>query len=96
MSTVDSGRWVSFQTMVAPAVAPSSPTFNLVKPVAQQSSLEDAIDGLGQLGWGATQRGRGSEFEFESGTVMAWEGERIHEVGVDDLELTLGSGKACA
>ncbi|XP_058228582.1 BES1/BZR1 homolog protein 2-like [Rhododendron vialii] len=96
VSTVDSGRWVSFQTMVAPAVAPSSPTFNLVKPVAQQSSLEDAIDGLGQLGWGATQRGRGSEFEFESGTVMAWEGERIHEVGVDDLELTLGSGKACA
>lgn len=96
VSTVDSGRWVSFQTMVAPAVAPSSPTFNLVKPVAQQSSLEGAINGHEQLGWWKAQRGRGSEFEFESGTVMAWEGERIHEVGVDDLELTLGSGKACA
>lgn len=82
--------------MVAPAVAPSSPTFNLVKPVAQQSSLEGAINGHEQLGWWKAQRGRGSEFEFESGTVMAWEGERIHEVGVDDLELTLGSGKACA
>ncbi|CBI17568.3 unnamed protein product, partial [Vitis vinifera] len=70
-STVDSGRWVSFQT-VAPQAAPSSPTFNLVKPVAME--------------------GR-PEFEFESGRVKAWEGERIHEVGVDELELTLGSGK---
>jgi brassinosteroid resistant 1/2 len=26
--------------------------------------------------------------------VKPWEGERIHEVGLDDLELTLGSGKA--
>ncbi|KAK2986848.1 hypothetical protein RJ640_011073 [Escallonia rubra] len=96
-STVDSGRWVSFQT-VAPAVAPSSPTFNLVKPVTQQSSLQDAINIHGELGWAAAaaavQRGHGSEFEFESGTVKAWEGERIHEIGVDDLELTLGSGKA--
>ena len=79
--------------MAAPA-APSSPTFNLVKPVAQQSSLQD---GHVELGWGSVaQRGRGSEFEFESGTVKAWEGERIHEIGVDDLELTLGNGKGCA
>ncbi|CAK9150721.1 unnamed protein product [Ilex paraguariensis] len=93
VSTIDSIRWVSFPT-VAPPVAPASPTFNLVKPVAQQSYLQDAVDGHGDLNWGATpQRGRGSEFEFESGTVKAWEGERIHEVGVDDLELTLGSGK---
>ncbi|PSS36452.1 BES1/BZR1 protein [Actinidia chinensis var. chinensis] len=93
ISTVDSGRWVSFQTVAAPA-APSSPTFNLVKPVAQQSFLQDGHE---ELGWrSAAQRGCGSEFEFESGTVKAWEGERIHEIGGDDLELTLGNGKACA
>uniref|UniRef100_A0A5B7BRL4 Protein BZR1 homolog n=1 Tax=Davidia involucrata TaxID=16924 RepID=A0A5B7BRL4_DAVIN len=83
-STVDSGRWVSFQT-VAPLAAPSSPTFNLVMPVAQHNSIRDAID---------AQRGHGSEFEFGSGTVKAWEGERIHEIAADDLELTLGNGKA--
>ncbi|CAL5373116.1 unnamed protein product [Camellia sinensis] len=93
-SSVDSGQWVSFQTGAAPA-APSSPTFNLVKAVAQQSSLQNGTDGHEELGWGvAAQRGRGSEFEFESGTVKAWEGEIIHDIGVDDLELTLGSGKA--
>ncbi|KAA8531809.1 hypothetical protein F0562_006474 [Nyssa sinensis] len=93
-SSIDSGRWVSFQTL-PPTAAPSSPTFNLVKAVAQQSSILDAVEGAGELGWGAAaQRGRGSEFEFESGTVKAWEGEKIHEIGVDDLELTLGSGKA--
>ncbi|KAL6346386.1 hypothetical protein AAG906_033182 [Vitis piasezkii] len=91
-STVDSGRWVSFQT-VAPQAAPSSPTFNLVKPVAMECSIPNAVDEHGGLGWGAAaERGR-PEFEFESGRVKAWEGERIHEVGVDELELTLGSGK---
>lgn len=94
-STVDSGRWVNFQTVAAPAaVAPPSPTFNLVKPVFQQNSLQDGVDGHGGLPWGVTERGRGSEFEFENGRVKPWEGERIHEIGVDDLELTLGSGKA--
>ncbi|BFG39058.1 hypothetical protein CerSpe_253320 [Prunus speciosa] len=92
-STVDSGRWVSFQTG-APSVAPPSPTFNLMKPVAEQSVLQNTINGHGGMAWGnTTERGRGSEFEFESGTLKAWEGERIHEVGVDDLELTLGNGK---
>ena len=92
-STVDSDRWVSFQT-IAPQAAPSSPTFNLVKPVAMECSIPNAVDEHGGLGWGAAaERGRGPEFEFESGRVKAWEGERIHEVGVDDLELTLGSGK---
>ncbi|KAI3959216.1 hypothetical protein MKW92_007314 [Papaver armeniacum] len=77
-STVDSGRWVSFQT-VAPTAAPSSPTFNLMKPVLQQNFSQDAVGG--------------PEFEFESGRVKPWEGEKIHEMGVEDLELTLGSGK---
>ncbi|KAH8503510.1 hypothetical protein H0E87_014694 [Populus deltoides] len=93
-STVDSGRWVSFLA-VAPHVAPPSPTFNLVKPVAQQSGFQDGVDRHGGLSWGAAaERGRGAEFEFENCMVKPWEGERIHEIGVDDLELTLGGGKA--
>ncbi|KAH8503511.1 hypothetical protein H0E87_014695 [Populus deltoides] len=51
-STVDSGRWVSFLA-VAPHVAPPSPTFNLVKPVAQQSGFQDGVDRHGGLSWGA-------------------------------------------
>ncbi|KAJ6420020.1 hypothetical protein OIU84_030026 [Salix udensis] len=93
-STVDSGRWVSFLA-VAPQAAPPSPTFNLVKPVAQQNGIQDEVDGHGGLSWGAAgERGRGAEFEFENCRVKPWEGERIHEIGVDDLELTLGGGKA--
>ncbi|KAK1410399.1 hypothetical protein QVD17_36936 [Tagetes erecta] len=83
-STVDSGRWVSFQTMPASA-APTSPTFNLVKPASQQPFFQNGM---------VVQNGPGTDFEFESSTLKAWEGERIHEVGADDLELTLGSGKA--
>lgn len=81
--------------MAPQAAAPSSPTFNLVKPAAQQGCLQDGAEGYGGLAWvgAAAERGRAPEFEFERGKVMAWEGERIHEVGMDDLELTLGSGK---
>lgn len=39
------------------------------------------------------EKGKGMELEFGNG-VNAWEGERIHDVGLDDLELTLGSGNA--
>ncbi|CAO2830253.1 unnamed protein product [Amaranthus hypochondriacus] len=95
-STVDSGRWFSFQSGPTYGI-PTSPTFNLVKQAAAQtSSMQGALNGNVSLGWGgAIERGRGSEFEFGNGAaVMAWEGERIHEVGVDDLELTLGSAKA--
>ncbi|KAF3439040.1 hypothetical protein FNV43_RR17315 [Rhamnella rubrinervis] len=97
-STVDSCRWVSFQTGTASAAAPPSPTFNLMKQaVAQQSSFHDhhhAVIGHGGIGWGnSAERARCAEFEFESGTVKAWEGEKIHDIGVDDLELTLGSAK---
>ncbi|KAJ6801956.1 protein BZR1-like protein 1-like [Iris pallida] len=84
VSTVDSGRWVSFQM-----TAPSSPTFNLINPVA---SRQQAVVGPGG---GTPERGRGAaEFEFESSSVKPWEGERIHEVGVEDLELTLGMGSS--
>ncbi|KAK8716726.1 hypothetical protein V6N13_044028 [Hibiscus sabdariffa] len=84
-STVDSGRWMSFQ-----AAAPTSPTFNLVKR-AVQVELEHA-----NLQGSVAEMGRGpSEFEFGNCRVTPWEGERIHEMGVDDLELTLGTSKTC-
>lgn len=82
---------MSFQT----SVAPPSPTYNLVKAVVQQNSPQDSsIDMNGGIHWGnSTKRERGSDFEFENGRVKPWEGERIHEVGMDELELTLGCGK---
>ncbi|KAK9222963.1 hypothetical protein WN944_011404 [Citrus x changshan-huyou] len=71
-STVDSGRWVSFQT-VATLVAPPSPTFNLVKPVVQKNCIQKAVDGHKGLAWGmAADRGQVSEFEFESERVKPW------------------------
>ncbi|KAI4327557.1 hypothetical protein L6164_020003 [Bauhinia variegata] len=92
-STVDSGRWVSFQT-AGVSVAPPSPTFNLTKQVVQQSSHQDSIQMNGGLHWGAAaERARGSDFEFENGRVTPWEGERTVDVGMDELELTLGCGK---
>lgn len=63
--------------------------------MVQKNCIQKAVDGHKGLAWGmAAERGQVSEFEFESERVKPWEGERIHEVGVDDLELTLGSGKA--
>ncbi|XP_077224782.1 protein BZR1 homolog 1-like [Tasmannia lanceolata] len=91
-STVDSGRWVSFQTGPPSTASPSSPTFNLINPIAQHNSPAATL--AGGIGWGLTaERGRNSEFEFESVRVKPWEGEKIHDIGMDDLELTLGSGK---
>ncbi|XP_068654993.1 protein BZR1 homolog 1-like [Aristolochia californica] len=96
-STVDSGRWVSFQTggsgvgtPPSGVGTPPSPTFNLVKPGSQQNSPPE-----NGMGWGfGNEKGRPLEFEFECGQVKPWEGERIHEIGVEDLELTLGNGKS--
>ncbi|KAA3484607.1 protein BRASSINAZOLE-RESISTANT 1-like [Gossypium australe] len=85
-STVESGQWISFQKF-APSTSqvPTSPTFfKLVKPLPPQNLHNDL---------GVKDKGRGAEFEFESGQVKPWEGERIHDIGMDDLELTLGSGK---
>lgn len=55
---------------------------NFIKPLNQQqhSLPHDRI-----------QEMRISEPEFGI-QVKPWVGERIHEVGLDDLELTLGSG----
>lgn len=71
--------------------APTSPTFNLVNPIA---SMHEG--GIGFGGEGNPERGRdATEFEFENRRVKPWEGERIHEVGVEeDLELTLGMGSS--
>ncbi|KAJ4883811.1 Protein BRASSINAZOLE-RESISTANT 1 [Raphanus sativus] len=93
-STVDSGHWISFQKFAqqqpfSGSVVPTSPTFNLVKPpppVPQQMSPNAAaFQGI---------IGQSSEFKFENSQVKPWEGERIHDVGMEDLELTLGNGKA--
>ncbi|KAG0456812.1 hypothetical protein HPP92_024600 [Vanilla planifolia] len=63
--------------------APSSPTFNLINPAAAVPLNASSVMGGRSM----------SEFKFESQTVKPWEGERIHEVGVEeDLELTLGPG----
>ncbi|CAN0862020.1 Protein BRASSINAZOLE-RESISTANT 1 [Linum grandiflorum] len=78
---VDCGRWLSFQGVPSSQTIPVSPTFNLVRPV-------------GGANVNAAVGGADSEFEFGNRKVKPWEGERIHEMGSDDLELTLASGKA--
>lgn len=86
-STVESGQWISFQKFApSSCTVPTSPTFNLVKPLAPIVSPNDVIK----------ENGQSMECQFEDMQVKPWEGERIHEVvGMeDDLELTLGSGKA--
>jgi brassinosteroid resistant 1/2 len=88
-STVDSGRWISFQ-MSAATTAPASPTYNLVNPgggASASNSME--LDGMAAADIG---RGGPAEFEFDKGRVTPWEGERIHEVAAEELELTLGVG----
>lgn len=68
-----------------------------MKPLAHPNSLQDTFDGCGEYRWrAAAKRSCGPELEFGKGAVNAWEGEIIHDVGMDDLELTLGSRKACA
>ncbi|KAL7117222.1 hypothetical protein ACP275_03G059400 [Erythranthe tilingii] len=87
-STIDSGQWMNFQAYANAnnnnnMVFPNSPTFNLVKLPAVAKS-EDAI---------MSDKGKGKElFDFESMAVKPWQGEKIHEMGIDDLELTLGNG----
>ncbi|CAH9100318.1 unnamed protein product [Cuscuta epithymum] len=85
-STIDSGQWMSFQKY-----APTSPTFNLVKPAAAAQGVPSSMGG-GMLF--SEEAGKGMEFDFEKVAMKAWEGERIHEVGLDDLELKLGNSRA--
>ena len=74
---------MSFQTF-ARHLAPLPPTFNLKKPVAQKISPDEGIKEKGIMITPEPEIGRAQ--------VKPWEGERIHEIGLDDLELTLGSG----
>ncbi|KAG5374345.1 hypothetical protein IGI04_042325, partial [Brassica rapa subsp. trilocularis] len=90
-STVDSGHWISFQKFsqqqpfLGVSAVPASPTFNLVRPPVPQQLSPNT---------GATQEiGQSSEFKFENSQVKPWEGERIHDVAMEDLELTLGNAK---
>ncbi|KAK7351692.1 hypothetical protein VNO77_11313 [Canavalia gladiata] len=84
-STVESGQWLNFQTFAPSASAlPISPTLNFVKPVNQQHNMP---------GNTAIQEMTSSQVAEFGVQVKPWVGERIHEVGLDDLELTLGSGK---
>ncbi|RAL47321.1 hypothetical protein DM860_013286 [Cuscuta australis] len=88
-STIDSGQWMSFQKY-----APTSPTFNLVKPAPAAATLGGPSRGDGFL---FNEEGKMSmDFDFEKVAMKAWEGERIHEVGLDDLELKLGSSRTCS
>ncbi|KAL6572693.1 Mature anther-specific protein LAT61 [Orobanche minor] len=79
-STIDSGQWMNFEAYTNGV--PASPTFNLVKNAASTDTVMMMM----------MDKGKGVEFDFENVAVKAWEGERIHEVGMDDLELTLGNG----
>ena len=83
VSTVDSGRWISFQ--MSATTAPASPAYNLVNRGASGSNAME-VEGM------AVARGGPPEFEFDKGRVTPWEGERIHEVAAEELELTLGVG----
>ncbi|KAH9625428.1 hypothetical protein KSS87_023295 [Heliosperma pusillum] len=82
-STIDSGQWISFQRFARPSV-PNSPTFNLIRPMVQQMSLQDGTEE------------RAIATKAEAVQVTPWEGERIHDEAMDDLELTLGSGPSRA
>ncbi|XP_047324974.1 protein BRASSINAZOLE-RESISTANT 1-like [Impatiens glandulifera] len=90
-STVESGQWMSFQSFGQVGMVPNSPTFNLIRPahVVPTQPIFPATAATAVV-----DKGKGIEFEFEGITVKApWEGEKIHDVGMDDLELTLGNGK---
>ncbi|RDX83670.1 Protein BRASSINAZOLE-RESISTANT 1, partial [Mucuna pruriens] len=82
-STSESGQWVKFQAFAPSAsVLPTSPTFNLVKPVVVHDVPDNSVQEM---------RTSSEEFRVQ---VKPWVGEKIHEVALDDLELTLGNGKA--
>ncbi|PWA13647.1 hypothetical protein CTI12_AA631840 [Artemisia annua] len=86
-STIDSCKWLNFENHEPMVMSPNSPTFHLVKPMASTSITNDAV----------LDKGKGLELDFENtlgSGLKAWEGERIHDMGLDDLELTLGSGNA--
>jgi brassinosteroid resistant 1/2 len=92
-STVDSGRWISFQMAGAATTAPASPTYNLVSNHGGGASAANSMEMDGAAPAADRSVRGGLEFEFDKGRVVTpWEGERIHEVAAEELELTLGLG----
>ncbi|XP_047069336.1 protein BZR1 homolog 1-like isoform X1 [Lolium rigidum] len=90
VSTVDSGRWISFQMATT---APTSPAYNLVNiNRAASGSNSNSMEIEGMTAGEIRGRSGGPEFEFDKRIVTPWEGERIHEVAAEELELTLGVG----
>ncbi|CAA7387843.1 unnamed protein product [Spirodela intermedia] len=102
------GEYAAFRHPLFPASAPASPirARNHGHPAPIPECDESDASTVDSGRWGSF-RGAApppfSPFHFaaalpatvaeQSGRVKAWEGERIHDVAVDDLELTLGSGK---
>ncbi|CAN1323584.1 Protein BRASSINAZOLE-RESISTANT 1, partial [Linum perenne] len=98
----------TWESIVYAASAPSSPTQRhfhapATIPECDESDTSSTVES-GHHQWISFHKfapasptynlsGRTMEFDFGNGRVKAWEGERIHEVGLDDLELTLGNGK---
>ncbi|GJN32884.1 hypothetical protein PR202_gb21424 [Eleusine coracana subsp. coracana] len=77
------GRWISFQQVA------TSPAYNLVHHGSGGASASDSMEMMMMDG---AERGA-AEFEFDKGRVVTpWEGESIHEVAAEELELTLGVG----
>ncbi|XP_031495998.1 protein BZR1 homolog 1-like isoform X1 [Nymphaea colorata] len=78
--------------------APSSACRSVVGSPEHQQFPKSVAGADSGSGGSATGDGGGGDFQFECGRVKPWEGERIHdecgeEVGLEDLELTLGNGK---
>lgn len=57
----------------------------MVNPNSPTSNLVKSMAQVAAMNDAIAEKGKG---------VKAWKGERFHEVGFDDLELTLGSGNA--
>lgn len=87
-NTIDSGHWISFKRFARPPIPNSPPpSFGVLRPMVQQMTLNDHNMDVGGM------MGGGEERLHQNGRIKAWEGEKIHDVGMDDLELTLGSAK---
>ncbi|KAL9248455.1 BRASSINAZOLE-RESISTANT 1-like protein [Drosera capensis] len=80
----NSGQWISFKRFARPPIL-TSPASSLVKPKFQQMNLNELVQDRARVD---------PRLQPESMGVKAWEGERIHDVGMEDLELTLGNAKA--
>ncbi|KAK7283343.1 hypothetical protein RIF29_12790 [Crotalaria pallida] len=96
-STVESGQWLNFQQAFAPSASSQLPhcpslSFRMKPPLQQQQQQQQQQHALAD-NRGKMQAMTISDVDFGV-QVKPWVGEKSHEVGYDDLELTLGSGKS--